>query len=534
VSAADGRPVVGAQLTFARADEASSVAARADGTFRFEARVPGRWWLAAVTAPGYLPFAPEWGASPVSLEARAGEVVRGITISVAPEVQYEGRVVDEKGAPVAAADVRILGEAGRDAVVPLRDRFTSGADGRFSFAAPEDAVLEAHKPGFAPGRGRVDYTARVTGRLTLRLAQSRSGLLAIDGVVEDAAGTPLPSATVIAQAQTSRDEAAARTGADGRFRLDALAPGGWWLRAERTGFAPAAVVAQAGETGVRLQLGGGGRIEGLVRDRRTGKPVAPFTVIVQSVTVRAVSVVDPDGRYALQDLAPGTAVLGVVAPGYAPSAEARVPVPAPGAAPAVVDFDLAAGGRLSGVVLTRGSRAPVTGANVEVDGMPTSSGIPVRIAAISGRDGHFELVGVSEQSMSLVASAPGHHARVLSVPGVAAGDAGGPVEIVLTPLAAGEEPQVELAGLGIQATKEGETIRILGVFPGGGAAEVGLAPGDVVVAIDGASVGGMTFSDAIALMRGPEGTTVSLMVVKGGAAGQSPIVMVVPRRLVRG
>jgi protocatechuate 3,4-dioxygenase beta subunit len=533
VSAADGSPIPSAQLTFARAEEASSVAARTDGTFRFDARVAGRWSLAAVTAPGFLPFAPAWGASPVSLEARAGEVVRGVTVTLSPEVRYEGRVVDERGAPVAGAEVRILGEPGSEAVVPLRDQFTSSADGRFSFAAPEDAVLEARKPGFAPGRGRVDYTARVTGRLTLRLTQARTGLLAIEGVVEDARGTPLSGATVTAQAQASRDEAAARTGADGRFRLDALAPGGWWIRAERAGFAPAAIVVQAGATSVRLRLVAGGRIEGRVRDQR-GRPVAPFTVIVQSVTVRAVSVVDPDGRYVLEDLAPGTAVLSVVAPGYAPSAEARVPVPAPGTAPAVMDFDLTAGGRLSGVVLTRGSRTPVAGANVEVEGMPMSAGVPVRIEAVSGLDGRFELTGVSEQPMSLFASAPGHHARVLSVPGVPSGDKGGPVEIELTPLAAGEEPRVELAGIGVQLAKDGEALQILKVFPGGGAAEVGLAAGDAVIAIDGASVARMTMSDVVPLLRGPEGTVVTLTVVKGGADGQGPIVIVVPRRLVRG
>ena len=533
VSAADGSPVPSAQLTFARAEEASSVVARSDGAFRFEARVVGRWSLVAVTAPGFLPFAPAWGASPVSLEARAGEVVRGVTITLAPEARYEGRVVDEKDAPVAGAEVRILGDRGSDAVVPLRDRFTSDADGRFSFAAPEDVVLEARKPGFAPTRGRVDYTVRVTRRLTLRLGPARSDLLAIEGVVEDSAGTPLQGATVTAQARAG-SEAAARTGADGRFRLDALTPGRWWIRAERAGSAPAAKVANAGDADVRLVLATGGRIEGRVRDRRSSRPVAPFTMIVQSVTARTVSVVDPDGRYALDDLAPGAAVLSVVAPGYAPSAEVRVQVPEPGSAPAIVDFDLTVGGRLSGVVRSRGSRTPVAGANVEVEGMPMSAGIPVRIEAVSGPDGRFELAGVSEQSMSLFASAPGHHARVLSVPGVPGGEIAGPVELELTPLAAGEDPRVELAGIGAQLAKQGDALRVIKVFPGSGAAEAGLAPGDAVVAIDGASVSNLTFSDAVPLLRGPEGTTVALTVVKGGADGQGPIVVVVPRRLVRG
>ena len=534
VSAADGSPVPGAQLTFARAEEASSVSAQPDGTFWFEARVAGRWSLAAVTAPGFLPFAPAWGASPVSLEARAGEIVRGLTITLVPEVSYRGRVVDEHDAPVAGAEVRILGEPGSDAVVPLRDRFTSGPDGGFSFAAPEDVVLEARKAGFAPARGRVDYTVRVTGQLTLRLTRPSAGLLAIEGIVEDSAGTPLPGASVTAQARASRDATVVRTAADGTFKLDGLEPGSWRLVAERAGSAPATRIARAGDTGVRLRLASGGRIEGRVRDRRSALPVAPFTVIVQSITARTVSVVDPEGRYALDDLAPGTAVLSVVAPGYAPSAEVRVPVPAPGAAPAVADFELAPGGRLSGVVRSRGSRAPIAGATVEVEGMPTSAGIPVRVEAVSGPDGRFELAGISEQAMSLFASAPGHHARVLSVPGVPSGELGGPVELELTPLAAGEEPRVELAGIGAQLVKDGEAFRILKVLPGGGAAEVGLAPGDEVIAIDGAAVSAMTLGEAVPRLRGPEGTTVALTVRKGTAGGQAPIVVLVPRRLVRG
>ncbi len=478
VSAADGSPVPGAQLTFARAEEASSVTARSDGTFWFEARVAGRWSLAAVTAPGFLPFAPAWGASPVSLEARAGDVVHGVTITLVPEVRYQGRVIDEHDAPVAGAEVRILGERGADAIVPLRDRFTSGPDGGFSFAAPEDVVLEARKSGFAPARGRVDYTVRVSGQLTLRLTRPTAGLLAIEGIVEDSAGTPLSGASVTAHARASRDGSVVRTAADGTFKLDGLEPGSWRLVAERAGSAPATKIAHAGDTGVRLRLAYGGRIEGRVRDRRSGLPVAPFTVIVQS--------------------------------------------------------ELAPGGRLSGVVFSRGSRAPVAGATVEVEGMPTSAGVPVRMEAVSGADGRFELAGISERAMSLFASAPGHHARVLSVPGVPSGELGGPVEIELTPLAAGEEPRVELAGIGAQLVKEGEALRVLRVLPGGGAAEVGLAAGDEVIAIDGAAVSAMTLGDAVPRLRGPEGTTVALTVRRGAAAGQAPVVVLVPRRLVRG
>jgi len=38
----------------------------------------------------------------------------------------------------------------------------------------------------------------------------------------------------------------------------------------------------------------------------------------------------------------------------------------------------------------------------------------------------------------------------------------------------------------------------------------------------------------VPLLRGPEGTTVALTVVRAGKSGRSAIVVVVPRRLVRG
>src|SRR5471030_1284019 len=55
VSAITGRGLPGAQLTFSRTEETSSVIAGPDGAFRFDARVPGRWFLAAATAQGHQP-----------------------------------------------------------------------------------------------------------------------------------------------------------------------------------------------------------------------------------------------------------------------------------------------------------------------------------------------------------------------------------------------------------------------------------------------------------------------------------------------
>ncbi len=72
---------------------AASVRAGANGAFRFEPPVSGTWTLAAATAPGFLPFAPEWETSPFELDARRGARVSGIDIVLRPAMEYRGEVL---------------------------------------------------------------------------------------------------------------------------------------------------------------------------------------------------------------------------------------------------------------------------------------------------------------------------------------------------------------------------------------------------------------------------------------------------------
>jgi C-terminal processing protease CtpA/Prc len=128
-----------------------------------------------------------------------------------------------------------------------------------------------------------------------------------------------------------------------------------------------------------------------------------------------------------------------------------------------------------------------------------------------------------------MASAEGHHAAVVAAPPVPDGETRGPVTIALTPLAPGEDPRVELAGIGAQLAKAGDALRVEMVATGGGAAEAGLAVGDLVTEIDGRRVAPLTLGEAIPLLRGPEGTAVVLGVVRDGAR----VTLAVPRRRVR-
>jgi C-terminal processing protease CtpA/Prc len=63
---------------------------------------------------------------------------------------------------------------------------------------------------------------------------------------------------------------------------------------------------------------------------------------------------------------------------------------------------------------------------------------------------------------------------------------------------------------------------------------VGLAEGDEILAIDGASVARMTLKGAVPVLRGPEGTAVTVTIVKAGDAARRPLTVTVPRRIVRG
>jgi hypothetical protein len=545
VGAPTGAGIAGADLTFSRGGAAAAVRSAADGAFRFEPPEPGRWLLAAVTATGYFPFAPEWGHSPVQLDAAPGRHVTGIEIHLTPARELEGRVVDGEGKPVAGAEVRLLGAAGEAALVPIADRFTSDAAGAFRFAAPEGAVLEARKPGFLPGRAEVSTLAMLNGRVVVELgpAHAATGERGpIAGRVVAKGGGPIAGALVVAEGErrfgADIPAAQAVTEADGSFALRELDPGSYRITARAEGRAPGSVRrVEPGTRDVVVELASGGRLRGCVRAASSGAPVAPFTVLVferrsalRLVPQRSRSVIDAGGCYALDDLEPGPAVAVISAPGFAPSPELAVEIPPP-PGEAVRDAALEAGGRLSGVVLDDGSGAPIAGARLGVEGALSSaaSTFPVLSEAVTAADGRFELGGLPRR-VSILAAAAGHHARILGGVDVPSGGAVGPFEIRLRPAAEGEEPRVDLAGIGVVLAPLGDALAVTSVVVGSGAAEVGLTRGDLVREVDGRPVTELGLGGAIEAIRGAEGTFVVLRVERDG----STLELRVPRRLVRG
>ena len=127
--------------------------------------------------------------------------------------------------------------------------------------------------------------------------------------------------------------------------------------------------------------------------------------------------------------------------------------------------------------------------------------------------------------------ARGYHRRLLTGLEVREDGALGPFDVELSPTADGEEPGYELTGIGAVLSPRVDELVIVRVLDGGGAAEVGLAPGDAIRWVDGVPVTELGYTGAIERIRGPEGTSVRLSVHR--ASGEDAEITV-PRRAVRG
>lgn len=76
----------------------------------------------------------------------------------------------------------------------------------------------------------------------------------------------------------------------------------------------------------------------------------------------------------------------------------------------------------------------------------------------------------------------------------------------------------EYGGLGIQIAERDGWITILAPLPGTPAERVGLRSGDRIIEVEGVSTQGWSDSDAVDVLRGPRGSTVSIQIARPGVA----------------
>jgi carboxyl-terminal processing protease len=94
-----------------------------------------------------------------------------------------------------------------------------------------------------------------------------------------------------------------------------------------------------------------------------------------------------------------------------------------------------------------------------------------------------------------------------------------------------QQTRAEYGGLGLEVAGENNLIKIVSPIDDTPAERAGLISGDFITAIDGISVDGMPFNDAVEKMRGPENSQVTLTVIRNGE--QRPFDITLTRRVIR-
>lgn len=550
LSFGSGVPIVGAELVFAHGARSRTVHTDESGQFELAVDQGGTYTLALVTAERFLPYAPEWGHSPVAFEAVPGKRVEGVRVFLSPAIEYLGIVQDSDGEPVADVQVRLLGAAsGSQRLAPLAEDFVADSEGQFRFNAVDGAVLEANHPSHGRARASVDFRVQVSHRLVLRfgsLHESLTGEESISGRVVDGHGEAVPGARVVARhkSRARRDSnlhpsLEAEAGDDGGFELVGLDTGRYVLSASHPGYSQTALEVAAGETNAELQLGEEVRLSGRVVAAGSGEPIASFGVVVQRRRgtlershVASTTGFSGDGTFVVDGLEPGNYVVYAAASGYAPSQHVDVELPElPAQGPAVV-LELGEGGTITGRVTDAQSGEALEGARVSLEGMlgEGTEVVPLQVTELTDEEGRYALDGVPSGPRSITLAAADHHGRIRS--GIAVPEGGRvDVDVDLTPTEEGEEPRTEMAGIGAVLATEGDVMMIRRVVDGGGAAEVGLAPGDAIVEVDGQPVEELGFGGSIERIRGPEGSRIRLTVRKAGT--EADVAINVPRRRIR-
>jgi carboxyl-terminal processing protease len=92
------------------------------------------------------------------------------------------------------------------------------------------------------------------------------------------------------------------------------------------------------------------------------------------------------------------------------------------------------------------------------------------------------------------------------------------------------ETSGKFGGIGLEVTESGGLLQVVSPIDGTPAAAAGLRPGDLITAVNGKSVEGLSLNDAVTEMRGPPNTTLHLIVKRTGV--DNPIVLTLIRQII--
>lgn len=93
------------------------------------------------------------------------------------------------------------------------------------------------------------------------------------------------------------------------------------------------------------------------------------------------------------------------------------------------------------------------------------------------------------------------------------------------------ETSGRFGGIGLEVSDAGGLLQVVSPIDGTPAAAAGMRPGDLITAVDGKTVQGLSLNDAITEMRGPPTTTVQLIIKRQGV--NEPISLTLTREIIR-
>jgi protocatechuate 3,4-dioxygenase beta subunit len=344
-----------------------------------------------------------------------------------------GAVVDGTGRPLSGALVSVEADrvhGGRiDLFRALRD-LAEGAGPLAQGRTAGDGTFALQ--GLPPGRYMVrvalgGYAGAFVSGVVVTADGDAAGVRVVldpgagfEGRVTDDAGRPVEGAAVVAlpfraAGLQAYERHEARSGPDGRYRLDTLADETtYFVEAVAAAHAPfGRILTTKKVRPLDFTLPGAGRVEGRITDVATGAPVEGAEVVLVTGLVGAGAapasvVADALGRFAFEHALPGPVVLlDARAPGYARGLvgyDAKAPRVVVAGQTLVLDLALPPGGVVRGTVRGEDGR-PVAFASVSA-WIPRSP-IDGEVAVLTDPSGAYRLSGLRQETWRLTVTAPG-------------------------------------------------------------------------------------------------------------------------------
>lgn len=342
--------------------------------------------------------------------------------------RVSGTVLDEGKRPVPVARMRpqmVSRESSMMQTQMTGQPIYSGPDGRFTVRAGPDADLqiEANRKGYpvarsvsmrlSPGERKsgvviiVPSGVAVTGKVTDRDGKPLSGVSVAAGESRGEAGMGMIRRVTL-NSMFEREDSL-KTAADGSYEIR-VKEGTWDFAFHREGFAAKSVRAQQLSAStpkeIDVTLDPGVSISGRVT--RSGAGLAGVVVNSFGDSAPSMAETGADGSFRIDDLTPGQVILNVS------KEDEFIRVMRPVTAPATgVDIEIPPGGRVSGRVVDKTTRQPVTSFEAGISSSGGGVGMVMmfspRMRPFTSEDGSFLLENVPAGSqIQLLVAAPGY------------------------------------------------------------------------------------------------------------------------------